>query len=126
LVDSLAAMEGGLRALAGFFVDEGTLGDTLLRVAELSCEVTSAELAGITMLVDGKAATGVFTDAEAPQIDAAQYQTGDGPCLAAFRDQRVYRIDATTADDRWPAFARDAAAHGITATPGTPSAAGRG
>lgn len=123
MADRLAAVASGLQALSGFFVDEGTLGDTLLRVAGLACEVTSADMAGITLLVDGAPATGVFTDAEAPQIDAAQYEMGDGPCLAAFRDQRVYRIDSTAAEDRWPAFARDAAAHGVTATLSVPLAA---
>lgn len=122
MADDLAAMASGLRALSGFFVDEGTLGDTLLRVAGLACEVTAADMAGITLVVDGRPATGVFTDAEAPQIDA-QYEMDDGPCLAAFRDQRVYRIESTAADDRWPAFARDAAAHGITATLSVPLAA---
>jgi GAF domain-containing protein len=125
LADGLAAAASGLRALSAFFVDDGTLGDTLVRVAELACEVTSADMAGITLLVDGEPATGVFTDAEAPQIDAAQYEMDDGPCLAAFRDQRIYRIDSTAAEDRWPAFARDAASHGVTATLSVPLAARR-
>ncbi|HEY3978729.1 MAG TPA: GAF and ANTAR domain-containing protein [Streptosporangiaceae bacterium] len=125
MADGLAAAASGLRALSAFFVDDGTLGDTLVRVAELACEVTSADMAGITLLVDGEPATGVFTDAEAPQIDAAQYEMDDGPCLAAFRDQRIYRIDSTAAEDRWPAFARDAASHGVTATLSVPLAARR-
>lgn len=58
----------------------------------------------------------MFTDSEAPEIDEAQYDTGRGPCLDAFRTGHVYRIDSTADDERLPDFARDAAAHGITAT----------
>ncbi|MEP7024309.1 MAG: GAF and ANTAR domain-containing protein [Actinomycetota bacterium] len=118
--DNTMAMDKGLTALSEFFIDDGTLGDTLLRVAELVCEVSPADLAGITLLVDGRPQTGVFTDPEAPEIDTAQYGSGRGPGLDAFRDQRVYRIDSTALDQRWPEFARGAAGHGITATLSVP------
>lgn len=98
-------------ALAQFFVH-----DTLLRVAELACQAGPADMAGITMLVDGVPSTGVFTDSEAPEIDKAQYESGQGPCLDAFRTQRVYRIESTVTDVRWPQFARHAADHGINST----------
>jgi GAF domain-containing protein len=107
-------------ALSQFFVDDGTLGDALLRVSELACQVAPADMAGITMLVEGKPSTGVFTDSEAPEIDVAQYSTGQGPCLDAFRHQQVYRIDSTVDETRWPDFARDAAAHGIVTTLSVP------
>ncbi len=118
-----AAMAEGLRALSQFFIDDGTLGDTLQRVTELACEASRADMAGITMLVDGMPCTGVFTDPEAPEIDNAQYDSGHGPCLDAFRDQRVYRIESTADEKQWPDFARAAAAHGITATLSVPVAA---
>ena len=54
-----SAMHEGLRALSQFFIDDGTLGDTLLRVAQLACEVSPADMAGITMLVDGRPRTGL-------------------------------------------------------------------
>ena len=92
-------------ALARFFVHDVTLGDTLLHVAELACKAGPADMAGITMLVDGAPSTGVFTDSEAPEIDKAQYESGQGPCLDAFRDQSVYRIESTAEDVRWPEFA---------------------
>ena len=103
-------------ALARFFVHDGTLGDTLLHVAKLACTAGPADMAGITMLVDGVPSTGVFTDSEAPEIDKAQYESEQGPCLDAFRDQSVYRIESTAADVRWPEFARTAAHHGIKST----------
>jgi GAF domain-containing protein len=107
-------------ALSQFFLDDGTLGDALLHVSQLACKVAPADMAGITMLVEGRTRTGVFTDSEAPEIDEAQYSTGQGPCLDAFRHQQVYRIDSTADETRWPDFARDAAAHGIMTTLSVP------
>jgi GAF domain-containing protein len=120
VADQSGTAGDGFNALSQFFVNEGTLGDTLLRVSELACQVLPADFAGITMLVDGKPSTGVFTDPEAPEIDEAQYSSGDGPCLDAFRHQRVNRIDSTVDDQRWPEFAKMALAHGILATLSVP------
>ncbi|HVE46462.1 MAG TPA: GAF and ANTAR domain-containing protein [Acidimicrobiales bacterium] len=104
-------------ALSRFFVGDGTLAETLTRVAELSQQaVPNADFAGITMLVEGRPRTGVFTDETSPDIDATQYETGSGPCLDAFRNQIVYRIDSTDKETRWPAFSEAAAARGVKST----------
>jgi len=81
--DEEDAVREGVRALTQFFVDEGTLGDTLHRVSELACAITPATYAGITMIVEGRPSTGVFTHADAPEIDATQYRSGEGPCMYA-------------------------------------------
>lgn len=100
-----------------FFVGDGTLEETLQRVADLAARaVPPAAMTAMTMLVDEKPTTAVFTDEAAHEIDQAQYETGSGPCLDAFRHARVYRIDSTERDDRWPEFARAAAEHGIRST----------
>jgi len=117
------AIGESLRALTRFFVNDGTLGDTLLRVSEMACSITPAEYAGITMIVEGKPRTGVFTHPDAPEIDEAQYRTGEGPCMSAFRDGLVYRIDSTATDSRWPEFSRTAAAHDIRSTLSVPLSA---
>jgi GAF domain-containing protein len=117
------AIRESLRALAKFFIDDGTLGDTLRRVCELACVVTPAKYAGITMIVEGNPRTGVFTHEDAPEIDVTQYHSGEGPCMYAFRDQSIYRIDSTADDARWPAFARTAAGHGIGSVLSVPLAA---
>jgi GAF domain-containing protein len=114
------AIRESLRALTRFFVNDGTLGDTLLRVSELAVSLTPAAYAGITMIVEGKPRTGVFTNLDAPEIDEAQYRTGEGPCLYAYRHQKPYRINDTSDDLRWPEFARTALAHGIWATLSVP------
>jgi GAF domain-containing protein len=121
--DEQGAIQESLRALTQFFVNDGTLGDTLLRVSQMACEITPAKYAGITMMVEGSARTGVFTHTDAPEIDEAQYRHGEGPCMYAFREQRSYRIDSTLEDDRWPEFAQMAASHGINSTLSVPLAA---
>jgi GAF domain-containing protein len=117
------AIRESLRALTQFFVNDGTLGDTLLRVSEMACSITPATCAGITLLVDGVARTGVFTHPDAPEIDEAQYRSGEGPCMYAFHNQKTYRIDDTASDTRWPEFAAAALGHGIYATLSVPLAA---
>ena len=105
-----------IAALSHFFIGDGSLGDTLTRVTELARDALGADMAGITMLVAGRPRTGVFTDPTAVEIDTAQYETGHGPCLDAFHNQQIYRIDDTATEDRWPHFAAAAAEHAIKAT----------
>ena len=73
-------------------------------------------MAGITMLVEGRARTEAFTEATAVAIDTRQYESGRGPCLEAFATQQVVRIDDTAREDRWPEFAAAAADHGVRST----------
>src|SRR4051794_7510230 len=105
-----------LRALSSFLVAETSMGDTLLRVSEITTEaMPAAAMAGITMLAqDGRPTTSVFTDPDAPEIDSAQYESGRGPCLDSWRQSRVVRLDSLAeAMTTYPEFAKAAKAHGI-------------
>jgi GAF domain-containing protein len=109
----------GLTALAQFVVTDGTLDDTLLRMVELACKAVPADMAGITLLAEGRPATGVFTDPQAAGLDTAQ-PGADGPCRESFRCQQVCRIDSIYTEQRWPEFTAAAAAHGVTASLSVP------
>ena len=37
-------------------------------------------------------------------VDAIQYETGEGPCLDAIRDDGVFRTGNLEVESRWPAF----------------------
>lgn len=101
-------------ALSRFFVGDATLKETLQRVSDLACgAVPAADMVGLTMLVDGRPSTAVFTDESSPEMDAAQYETGIGPCLDAFRSLEPVRLDDTENDEHWAAFSESASAHGI-------------
>jgi GAF domain-containing protein len=106
-----------LAALTRFFVGDQTVADTLDRIAHLGVEaIAPADEIGITMLVGGKVKTAFFTDPEVVEIDQAQYATGEGPCLQAFRDGTIHRVDATRTDERFPSFSAACVAHGILST----------
>ena len=107
--------------MSRFFVGDATLRATLQQVSQLACDtVPPAAMVGITMLVEGRASTAVFTDEEATEIDSAQYETGVGPCLDAFRHQQVYRIDDTERDRQWPPFSKAAASRGMRSSMSLP------
>jgi GAF domain-containing protein len=108
-----------LSALSSFLVTEASLGDTLLQVLAISAEaMPAARMAGISMLGEGgKPVTGVFTDDQAPEIDEAQYRSGEGPCLEAWRGRRVIVIDDMDKDaERYPEFRDACREHGVFST----------
>jgi GAF domain-containing protein len=110
-------LTNSLAALTRFFVGDGNLRDTLTRVTHLTVEaIGPADLAGITMRVEGRDRTAVFTDETSPEIDQAQYDSGEGPCVDAFHERKVTQIRSTREDGPWPEFRRAAAAHGIEST----------
>jgi GAF domain-containing protein len=110
-------LTSSLAALAQFFVGDGTVQRTLERVSDLTVEsLPQADMVGITMIVEGRQRTAVFTDDKAPEIDQAQYDAGDGPCLSAFHERRITAIDATSEPGKWMEFRRAAAARGIGST----------
>lgn len=126
-MESSEALNDSLRALSRFFLGHLTLQQTLQQVLELGQQsVEAADIAGITMLDEsGRPSTTVFTSGESPEIDQAQYEQGAGPCLTAFHEGIVVRIDSMADETRWPAFAKAALDHGVLSTLSTPmSAAG--
>src|SRR5829696_4092141 len=107
----------GISELSRLLVNEEALDDTLQRVADLACRnIGGADVAGVTLLRDGQPTTAVYTDPTSPEVDSAQYETGVGPCLDAFRHQKVFRIESTEADEHWPAFSKACVVHGIMST----------
>jgi len=116
-----ADLDRGLDELSQFFVGDKSLLDTLHRVADLAVEsMDSAEYASVTMVVDGDVRTGVFTNDDAREIDRTQYESGEGPCLDAFRTGEIYRITSTTEAGRWPEFRKACVRHGIMSTASFP------
>ena len=79
-----------------------------------------ADHVGITLLVDGKLKTSIFTHPEVPDIDQAQYRTGEGPCVDAYRNGTTYIIESTREAGRWQEFRDSAARHGVLSTMSLP------
>ena len=98
-------VDQSLAEVSKYFVGDKAMLDTLHRLATLAVDaIEPAEYCGLTMLIDGDIGTGVFTDPEAPEIDKAQYESGAGPCLDAFRTGEIFRVESTAADGPWPEF----------------------
>jgi GAF domain-containing protein len=113
--------EEAVAALSRYFVGNQTLGESLHQVTELALQaLPQAAHVGITLLVDGKLKTSVFTHPEVPEIDQAQYRTGDGPCVDAYREASAHRITSTLDPGRWQPFRDSAAAHGVLSTMSLP------
>jgi GAF domain-containing protein len=103
-----------LGAVREFVAGRQGLDDTLLEVSRLAVEALEADMAGLTLLdADGRATTAVATKPEAVEVDQAQYDADRGPCLDAFREAQVKRVDDVRSEVRWPEFADAAAAHGV-------------
>ncbi len=119
-----------LHALSRFLVANASLGDTLLYIAQLTTDaLPGAEMASVSMLDEqGRPTTTIFTDDASPEMDEAQYRSGAGPCLDAWRAQRVVRIDdMDKAEGDYPDFSLAAREHGVLSALSLPLvAAGKG
>jgi GAF domain-containing protein len=66
----------------------------------------------ITLLTGDRPTTPACSDEFALRLDESQYGYGEGPCLHAAAEGEVVEIGDTRADERWPDYARSAAAQG--------------
>jgi GAF domain-containing protein len=103
-----------LATLSSMLLSEESLDATLKRVALLACEtVPGCDGCGVTLASE----SGPFTKAASHDIvapvDHAQYDAGTGPCLTAYRERRVIRVDSMADDDRWPETGRVAVEVGV-------------
>jgi len=115
--EAFPLFEASVESLTRYFVGSQTLGETLRDVADLTIQaVRPTDHVGITLLVDGKLKTSVFTHPEVPEIDRAQYRTGDGPCVDAYRTSKPFLIRSTLEPGPWQEFRDSAARHGVLST----------
>jgi GAF domain-containing protein len=123
---STDARAHALSALSQFVVSKTSMAETLLRVSQITTDaLPAADMAGISLLgEDGRPTTGIFTDPQAPEIDAAQYASGRGPCLDSWRLRKIVRLDDIEGTDAYPEFAAAALAHGVRSTLSLPLMAG--
>jgi transcriptional regulator with GAF, ATPase, and Fis domain len=103
-----------VQELAGVVTDEERLQQVLDRVVALAVRlVPGCDAAGVTVSAGARPVTAAYSDERTLEIDRDQYASGQGPCLEAMRSGRLQRVDVGEAADRWPAFARAAAADGV-------------
>jgi GAF domain-containing protein len=121
MAEQLHAFEQAVASLSRYFVADQTLGESLHQVTELTMSaLPQTDHVGITMMVDGRLTTSVFTHPQVPDIDQAQYRTGDGPCVDAYHTGHPHIISSTREPGRWQAFRDSAARHGVYSTMSLP------
>jgi GAF domain-containing protein len=76
--------------------------------AEAVRVVPGADMASITAIRADGARTAAYTNEWALQVDKAQYEAGDGPCLQAAATGETVRVSTDTASELWPDFAASA------------------
>ena len=80
----------------------------------------------ITLVVDGNPFTVTATTPEMAVVDASQYLTEQGPCVAATPESGPLRVEDVLDEGRWQDFAQAAAAVGIRSSLSIPLASADG
>ncbi len=99
------------RELAG----EPDTTQTVQRVVELARQsIPGCDYAGFTLTRPDRLETAAATDPLIADLDRAQHDLGEGPCLAAARAEQTCLIRDTGAESRWPRWVATAAESGIS------------
>ena len=103
-----------LEQLAAVLQSQRTLGAAIAGIAEAAVvSVPGCDAASVALSVEGRSATAAATARVALELDLAQYDSDDGPCLTAFRTIETLRLDVVEAGDAFPHFARVAGERGV-------------
>lgn len=85
--------------------------DEITKVARRAMPATEA--ASITLIRGENAFTAAYDGQMALDADELQYERGYGPCMDAARAGQVFLVDDMRTEQRWPDYARHAAAQGV-------------
>jgi GAF domain-containing protein len=90
--------------LARSLQSKGSFEGTLQAITHVAVDtIPGAQMCGITLVRERKRVeTRAATDELVSIIDAAQYETGEGPCLTALWEERTIRAPDISTDERWP------------------------
>jgi len=100
--------------------------DTAMRLVTrlAAATIPGSAGAGVTLIdTRGKRSTAA-SDALVEEADALQYEFDTGPCLTAWRDQVLVRIDDVDEDTRWPQWTAAVADLGVVSVLSVPLLAG--
>ena len=102
--------------------------DGALRMMTELAVTTMAGADGVSVSLQrhGRLRTVASSNETVLRMDDHQYTTGEGPCLAAADEGRVFHIPSLAEDPRWPAFVPLAVGEGIASILSTPLLTARG
>src|SRR3954470_11020066 len=103
-----------LQRLAEVIQDEESLGAALAKIAEAAARsIPGCDAASIALSLEGRPITAAISARIALELDLAQYDAHDGPCLSALRSVSTLRLDIAEAVDAFPHFTRTAQLRGV-------------
>ena len=118
-------MRSATEALGAYFMGDVTVAEALAKICDAAVGAEpKATRAGISMAVDARIGTYVFTHPDVEEIDKPQYDTGDGPCVEAFRTGETVIIRSTTEPGPYPEFRAAAASRGLLSVISSPMRTG--
>jgi GAF domain-containing protein len=118
LADELSALHA---RTSGLLLSEDSVQTAVRLVTELAVETLPGTAGSGVSLLDGPG--GRTTGASCALVvdaDAVQYELGEGPCVAAWTERLLVRVDDVRADHRWPRWRRAVeplGLHGVLSAP---------
>jgi GAF domain-containing protein len=101
--------------------DEDVVDGALRLVVALAlATVGGADGVSVSLRRHGRLATVAATDQVISDMDANQYATGEGPCVAASVEGRWFHVESLDTETRWPEFTPRAQELGINAILSSP------
>lgn len=107
IADHFRALQRSLHAGAETLDMESVMGHAV-------AALPGAEHAAVTLASAGREPTTVFSTDELPlKVDALQYSTGEGPCVAALAQNDLVLVNDLADDEQFPHFSPGAVALGV-------------
>lgn len=108
--------------MSGVLLSQQNLATALRLVTSLARETLPHSMGSGVTLVDsaGRKTSAASTDPIVAEADALQYELDEGPCLTAWRNRSIVRVDDTSTEQRWPQWTAQAVPLGMRATLSTP------
>lgn len=123
LADELSVVSA---RMSGLLVSRESMADALQLVTSLAADTAPGSVGcGVTIHDErGRRTTAGATDSRVEQADRLQYELDEGPCLTAWSQGILVRLDDTASDRRWPRWAPAAADLGLRSALSAPLVAG--
>jgi GAF domain-containing protein len=110
-----------LERLGRLALREHCMKSLLQSVAELATEVMPGDLeASVSLLINDRSSTAVFTGRLALDCDESQYGRGYGPCLHAAGSGELVEIADAQSETRWRDYMEHAVEHGALSSLSVP------
>jgi len=101
--------------MSGVLLSEQTVATALQLITSLAVDTLPGSIgSGVSVRgINGDEVTSAATDRMVERADALQYELGQGPCLTAWHDGVIVRVDDVGTDPRWPLWSARVDSTGI-------------